>query len=243
MKKRIALANIVICMLAVSSYALVPPIPQIKYLGHASFLIDDFVNATIMIDPFDKLGYPPPNASADIVTVSHEHFDHNNVAAVKGNPTVLRGLKPDGSWNEIDTVVHGIHIRNVGVYHDEEKGAKRGLNSVFIFDVSGIIVVHMGDLGHTLDEKTIKKIGKPDFLLIPVGGFYTIDDKAAWKVIEQLKPGCVIPMHYKTSKTEKLPIQTADPFLKDAKNLKSLTRLTADLDKQMNPAVWLFPTP
>ncbi|MGI1690148.1 MBL fold metallo-hydrolase [Thermoanaerobacter uzonensis] len=178
---------------------------NIKWLGHACFKLTSEKGTVIVTDPFDEsVGYPMPNVKADIVTSSHSHFDHNYFKAVKGN------------FDIVDTVgehnIKGINIKGVNTFHDDEHGAKRGKNIVFVFDIDGIRVCHMGDLGHVLTEKQVEEIGPVDVLLIPVGGYYTIDAKQAVEVMNQLKPKITIPMHYKTEFIN-FPIETVDNFL------------------------------
>jgi len=134
----------------------------------------------------------------DLVTVSHEHSDHNAVSLADGSPIVLKGLAGN-DWAKIDQTIKGVRVRTVGVYHDDTQGSQRGKNAVFVFDVDGLRLAHLGDLGHTLSPEQIKDIGPVDVILIPVGGFYTVDGKAATEVVNQLDPKIVIPMHYKTA--------------------------------------------
>ena len=168
---------------------------KIKYLGHAAFAITSNKGVKIITDPYatsPDLTYGEITESADIVTVSHGHHDHNNVAAVKGNPEVVSRAGR--------SVVKGIEVRGVASYHDDAGGSLRGDNIIFCFGVNGVTVCHLGDLGHRLDDKQLKEIGRVDILLIPVGGNYTIDAKVATEVCGQLKPRVVMPMHYKTEK-------------------------------------------
>ena len=169
---------------------------KIKYLGHAAFVITSNSGVKIITDPYatgPDLTYGEITESADIVTVSHEHFDHGNVAAVKGNPEVVSRAGR--------SVIKGIEFIGIASYHDEAGGSLRGDNIIFCFEMDGVRVCHLGDLGHRLDDKQLKEIGSVDVLLIPVGGFYTIDAKVATEVCEQLKPRVIIPMHYKTEKS------------------------------------------
>ena len=168
---------------------------KIKYLGHATFVITSNKGARIITDPYETtpdLTYGEITESADIVTVSHKHFDHGNVAAVRGNPVVInRAGRSEAK---------GIEFNGIASYHDEAGGSLRGDNIIFCFEMDGVRVCHLGDLGHRLDGKQLKEIGSVDVLLIPVGGFYTIDAKVATEVCNQLKPRVIIPMHYKTEK-------------------------------------------
>lgn len=168
---------------------------RIKYLAHAAFAISSAGGVKIITDPYTTspdLTYGEIKATADIVTVSHDHLDHCNVAAVGGNPQVVRRV---GVFS-----VKGIEFKGINSYHDDEGGRMRGGNIIFCFEMDRLKVCHLGDLGHRLDDKQLKEIGKVDILLIPVGGYFTIDAKVATEVCEQLKPGVIIPMHYRTDK-------------------------------------------
>jgi L-ascorbate metabolism protein UlaG (beta-lactamase superfamily) len=168
---------------------------KVKYLGHATFVITSNKGVRVITDPYETgpdLTYGEITESADIVTVSHYHHDHGNVAAVKGNPEVVnRAGRSEAK---------GIDFNGIASYHDEAGGSLRGDNIIFCFELDGVKVCHLGDLGHRLDDKQVKEIGSVDVLLIPVGGFYTIDAKVATEVCAQLKPRVIIPMHYKTAK-------------------------------------------
>lgn len=154
---------------------------------------------TALLDPMGAgVGYAlTPVAGVDVVTISHEHSDHNNVALATGSPTILRGLAA-GDWAKIDQTIKGVRIYTVPTYHDDSQGSARGKNAVFVFDVEGLRLAHFGDLGHKLNDDQVKQIGKVDVVMIPVGGYYTIDGKGAAEVVGQLKPKIAIPMHYKT---------------------------------------------
>jgi L-ascorbate metabolism protein UlaG (beta-lactamase superfamily) len=184
---------------------------KIKYLAHAAFLITADTGVKIVTDPYTTtpgLKYGGIQETADIVTVSHEHGDHNNVDAVRGNPKVLRA----------GGEVKGITIRAIPTAHDATGGSQRGKNTIFCFEVDGINICHCGDLGHALAEEQAKAIGKVDVLMIPVGGFFTIDAKTATKVGERLKPKVIIPMHFKTEKMD-YPISGVDEFIKGKSNV------------------------
>jgi len=243
MIKRIIIAVIAAGLCAGAARGLASTRPTIQYFGHACFLLTTAGGARIVMDPHHKLDYPLPKVEADAVTVSHEHFDHNNAESIKGKPVILRGLQQGGSWNGIDQSVKGVHIYNIGVYHDSVQGAQRGRNSVFVFEFDNLRLVHMGDLGHTLDAATVKKIGKVDFLLVPVGGNFTIDADDAWQVVNQINPKVVIPMHYKTGKTKDIPIQTVDGFIKGRNNVKQQPSGAVELVPPSHQEVWVFPTP
>jgi L-ascorbate metabolism protein UlaG (beta-lactamase superfamily) len=184
---------------------------KIKYLAHAAFLITSQKGIRIVTDPYETSGGLKHGAikeTADIVTVSHEHGDHNNVSAVKGNPKVVK----------TSAEVKDIKIKAVSTAHDDKGGSQRGKNTVFCFEVDGVNVCHAGDLGHVLTAEQVKAVGKVDVLMIPVGGFFTIDAVTATKVCEQLKPKVIIPMHYKTDKLN-FPITSVEDFLKGKSNV------------------------
>jgi L-ascorbate metabolism protein UlaG (beta-lactamase superfamily) len=186
---------------------------KIKYLGHSAFAITANSGVKIVTDPYETsptLTYGEITESADIVTVSHKHFDHSNAAAVRGNPEVVSRVGR--------SVVKGIEIKGIASAHDDSEGRVRGGNIIFRFEVDGVAVCHLGDLGHRLDDRQLTEIGRVDVLLIPVGGNFTIDAKAATDVCNQLKPRVVIPMHYKTEKG--IPgISGVDGFLSGKANV------------------------
>jgi L-ascorbate metabolism protein UlaG (beta-lactamase superfamily) len=191
-------------------------IVNIKYLGHATFVITSDTGLKIITDPYETspdLTYGEITESADIVTVSHYHHDHGNVAAVRGSPEVVSQAGRSKA--------RGIEVKGIASYHDEAGGSLRGDNIIFCFEVDGIRVCHLGDLGHLLDDKQVKEIGSVDILLIPVGGYYTIDAQAATQVCNQLQPKVILPMHYKTEKG--LPeIAGVDGFLSGKANIRRL---------------------
>jgi L-ascorbate metabolism protein UlaG (beta-lactamase superfamily) len=203
---------------------------KIKWLGHASFLITSDSGVRVITDPYSRGGgieYGQIQETADIVTVSHKHQDHNNVGAVKGKPAVVDA---PGAKN-----VRGIEFLGVSCYHDGAKGAQRGPNIIFCFTIDGVRVCHLGDLGHDLDAEKVKEIGAVDVLLVPVGGFYTIDARQATGVCEALKPGVVIPMHVKTAKCD-YPITGVEDFLKGRKNVSRLAASETEIKKDKLPS-------
>ena len=190
---------------------------KIKWLGHSSFLITSDMGTKIVTDPYhadgNALNYGEIKEEAHIVTVSHDHSDHNNVAVVRGSPKVVRET----------TEVKGIKFRGIPAHHDGALGKQRGGNTVFCFEVDGVKVCHLGDLGHLLSDKQVAELGEVDILLAPVGGFYTIDAATAGQVCSQLKPRVIIPMHFKNNKCT-FPINGVDKFLEGKKDV---TRLDA----------------
>ena len=184
---------------------------KLKWLAHASFLITANDGTRIITDPYATgkgFNHGAIDETADIVTVSHEHGDHNNTDTVNGNPQVVKESAD----------VKGISIKAISTAHDDSGGNERGKNNIYCFQVDGIRVCHMGDLGHLLTDNQVVEVGKVHVLLIPVGGFFTIDAKTAQMVAEQVRARVVIPMHYKTDKMN-LPISGLDEFLKDKENV------------------------
>lgn len=163
---------------------------KITWFGHASFQIDTD-GGRIITDPFnDQLGYLMFPRRADIVTVSHQHWDHNAVESVSGSPRLIT----DPGLYELE----GITIQGISSYHDNKSGRERGPNTIFKFLAEGMTLVHLGDLGHELNQATADAVGPVDILLLPVGGIYTIGADGAYDVTELLRPRIVIPMHFQT---------------------------------------------
>lgn len=203
---------------------------KIKYLGHSSFVITLDSGIKIIIDPYvtgGALGYGRIEESADIVIVSHDHFDHNNVAAVRGNPELVTGA--------VTTKIKGIEFKGIPSYHDDAGGRQRGKNTIFCFEVDGIRVCHLGDLGHQLSAQQVADLGKVDILLIPVGGSVTLDAKVAGQVGDKLKPRVIIPMHYKTGKCA-LPIAGVDEFLRGEEGVNKLDASEVEFKRGELPA-------
>jgi L-ascorbate metabolism protein UlaG (beta-lactamase superfamily) len=184
---------------------------EIKRLGHSSFSIKS-KQGTVITDPYliDGLDYPK-GLQATIVTVSHGHDDHNNTSAIGGEPLVIEYA---GEYEK-----EFIRVEGFKTYHDKQKGAERGENIMYKITMEGMSVLHCGDLGHTLTKEILEEIGAIDILLIPVGGFYTIDATDAVSVAKDIEASIVIPMHYmEENMTEhemfKDKLQGVDDFLK-----------------------------
>jgi len=187
---------------------------KLKWLGHSCFLITSSSGVRILTDPFDStVGYKVPEVEADIVTTSHDHFDHNYVKAVKGRYV---HIKTAGQHD-----VKGIHITGLETFHDEAGGRRRGSNVVFTYLVDGMKICHLGDLGHMLTDKQIKQIGKVDVLLLPVGGTFTIDYRQATELADKIDAKLTIPMHYKTP-VMNFNIDGVDKFVVGKDSVESL---------------------
>jgi L-ascorbate metabolism protein UlaG (beta-lactamase superfamily) len=201
---------------------------KLKWLAHASFLITADDGTRIITDPYATgkgFDHAEIDETADIVTISHEHGDHNNAAAVKGNPQVIKD----------SAEVKGISIKAIPTAHDDSGGSQRGKNNVYCFQVDDIKVCHLGDLGHLLTDNQVVEIGKVHVLLVPVGGFFTIDAKTAQMVADQVRARVIIPMHFKTDKMN-LPIAGVEEFLKDKDNVNRVDGSEVEFDRADLPS-------
>ncbi|HSV42130.1 MAG TPA: MBL fold metallo-hydrolase [Methanomassiliicoccales archaeon] len=178
---------------------------RIIWHGHSCFEIRD--GAVVVTDPHDgkSIGIKQPLIKADLVLVSHEHFDHNCTRIVKGDFHIVR--EPG------DRVERNVTIRCVTAFHDNEMGAKRGKMNLFIFTMGGTRFCHLGDLGHMLSDEEVGRIGPVDVLFVPVGGVFTIDAVMAHDLIAKIRPRVAIPMHFRIGGLS-LSIQTVDSFIK-----------------------------
>jgi L-ascorbate metabolism protein UlaG (beta-lactamase superfamily) len=165
--------------------------PDVQFLGHACFRLRG-KDGIVLTDPFDRsVGFEIGRPTAHIVTMSHRHDDHANVAAVRPLRERLFVLDGPGEYE-----VGGLLITGVSTYHDKKKGAERGKNTVYVVHMDDVVFCHLGDLGHELTTQQIDEIGNVDVLFIPVGGGETIGPPEAVSVISQLEPRIVVPMHY-----------------------------------------------
>jgi len=177
---------------------------DIKWLGHACFSLSTGKN-TIVFDPYAPMGaYGELKLTASKVLVSHGHFDHNYEVGVTLTP-----------WEEDPDC----DIGTIASYHDEQQGALRGSNLIHIVSMNGFRAVHLGDLGHMLEGDALERIRGCDLLMIPVGGFYTIDAAVAAELVKKLAPKCVIPMHYRFGDYGPEPISGVEPFLESIEEL------------------------
>jgi L-ascorbate metabolism protein UlaG (beta-lactamase superfamily) len=203
---------------------------KVKWLGHASFLITSDKGVRIITDPYKSGGplkYGEVKGPADVVTISHEHGDHNYTALIEGNPQIIRGAKP--------AEVKGIKFNGVATFHDENKGKDRGSNTIFCFEVDGVRVCHLGDLGHKLSEQEVSQIGKVDVLLTPMAGFFTMNAEVATEVGNKLNPKIIIPMHFKNERCD-FPVSTVDDFLKGKRNVTRMDSSEIELNAGKLPA-------
>ena len=216
---------------------------KLQFLGHSCFLLEAD-GLRILMDPYSPgTGYGTLDLEAEIITVSHEHDDHNYTGAAPG-AKVIKGLTPDAlGWEDVSLSFGDIHVSTLATYHDDTAGKSRGRNAVFIFDMDDFRLVHLGDLGHIFNESDVEKLKDVDVLMIPVGGHYTIDAAEAKEIVEQLLPPVVIPMHYKTDVTSNWPIAELSIFLEGEKNVKEKgpDPVTISSDKLPgNTEIWVF---
>jgi len=197
---------------------------EITWFGQSCFLLKS-KDIRIVTDPYSpEIGLKlPKDLKAHIVTVSHEHFDHNFVEAVHLIPFAQSLQQGLGARREIFIIrepgeyeIHNIEIIGVSAFHDNQRGNLRGGNIIFLFHLEDLGVCHLGDLGHTLSDEELERLNQVDILLVPVGGNYTIDAKKAVEVINQIDPKVVIPMHYKIDGlASSVQLDSVDKFLKE----------------------------
>lgn len=161
---------------------------DITWFGQSCFRLR-FKAATIITDPYNgDIGLKLPRQKADIVTISHEHPDHNNLKAVSGEPLILRG---PGEYERA-----GIFVFGIPTFHDRRNGRDRGRNTAYLIEGEDLSICHLGDLGHVPTQAQVEQLSKLDVLLIPVGGSQTLTAGEAAEVVSLLGPRMVIPMHY-----------------------------------------------
>lgn len=178
---------------------------KIKWFGHSCFLITSAHGVRILTDPFDDtVGYEVPQIAADIVSTSHQHFDHNNTEIVEGKFFLVNKTGTFSNKN--------IKMKGIAAFHDEHNGRERGRNIIYNFIVDGIRVCHCGDLGHMLTHEQAAEIGPVDVLLLPVGGVATIGAEQAKQVAGLLKPELIIPMHFQTEVLT-FPLEQVERFI------------------------------
>ncbi|HNR66284.1 MAG TPA: MBL fold metallo-hydrolase [Atribacterota bacterium] len=200
---------------------------KIKWLGHSCFLITNNRGINILTDPYDEtLGYRITKEKINIITISHEHYDHNNTMGIKGKPVVLKGA--------VNRDTHKIIFKGITSYHDSVFGKYRGNNTIFLIKSDQLTLCHLGDLGHLLEVAQLEEINKVDILFVPVGGYYTLNHTQADQVIEQIKPSIVLPMHYKTDAI-KWSIDPLSFFLDKKQNIKIIGANSFDIEVESLP--------
>jgi L-ascorbate metabolism protein UlaG (beta-lactamase superfamily) len=179
---------------------------DITWLGLSCFRIRGS-QAIIITDPFPPgLGYTLGKQTADIVTVSHQHPSHSYDQGISGEHRLLKG---PGEYE-----ISGVLILGIAAYHDAVKGQSRGKNTLYLMEIDGVAVCHLGDIGHVLSDEQVEEMGNVDILMLPVGGVSTINAAMAAEIIRKLEPKVVLPMHYKTPKTDR-ELEPVENFLKE----------------------------
>ena len=179
----------------------------IKQIGHAEFLIETESGVRIVTDPYDaSCGYPLRKVTADVALISHHHHDHDAVENLKGEPRIIDTAGEN-------TPESGVKITALRGFHDDAGGSKRGETLLFLIETEGLRIVHLGDLGCALSPEQAGILKNPDVLMIPVGGFFTIEAKQAKETAEQLGARIILPMHYKTEYNRHWPISGPEAFL------------------------------
>ncbi len=179
----------------------------ISWLGQACFRIQSG-DLTLVVDPFSKdIGLTPPRFRADVVMITHSHYDHANAESLAGEPFVITGP------GEYET--KGISVCGIETFHDAVQGKERGMNTIYRIEVEDVSILHMGDFGEPqMRAETLDEAGDIDILMIPVGGKYTIDSSEAAKIVKQIEPKIVIPMHYKIPGLT-VALESVEAFLKE----------------------------
>jgi len=194
---------------------------RLEWIGHACFKLTAQDGTTVITDPYDdSVGIDMIPLQADLITMSHEHHDHNETTMIVGRPVILHGTQ--------EAQAGSVTAKAAASYHDDVKGAKRGPNAIRIFEIDGMKVVHMGDQGCMPDAAALAAIEHADVMMIPVGGTYTVDAQEAKAILSCAKPRCVIPMHVQTKRCP-YPIAKVQEFLAvmDAADAKAIDVLDA----------------
>jgi L-ascorbate metabolism protein UlaG (beta-lactamase superfamily) len=198
----------------------------IQWYGHSSFLIHSGSETKVVADPNFNV---TPGIKADAVTVSNDHFTHNNTGAVTGNPIILRGITFKQTWNPIRTNVKDITIVNI----PSQRSAGWGeiANSIFVYEMGSLCLAHLGNIGHLLTPEQVKVLQRVDVMMIPIDAMTNLGFEDILKVVEQVKPPIVIPMHYDGARQAEL----FAAFAKDHYPVRRHTASQLTLNRAMLP--------
>ena len=179
----------------------------ISWFGQSCFRLEG-KDVSLLIDPFSKeIGLRPPKIKDQIVLITHEHYDHNNLEGAEKETMIIRN---PGEYES-----KGVFVQGISSFHDKAQGAERGTNTIYLIKMEEMTICHLGDLGQEkLEDQQVDLIGEVDILIIPVGGKYTLDYKEAVGVVGQIEPKIIIPMHYKVPGLN-IDIEPADKFVKE----------------------------
>jgi L-ascorbate metabolism protein UlaG (beta-lactamase superfamily) len=204
-----------------------PQVVTIQWLGHSSFLIITPGGTTAVTDPHSWHASP---AAPDVVTISNEHSTHNQVRSVPGNARVLRGRTPEGEWLEVNVTVGDLAIKSL-----PSSGGNASeipvQNTIFVFRTEGLCIVHLGNLRRPLNEEQRHRLGRPDILMIPIDGQWTLSYDQIALTITQLQPAIVLPMHYDFPEHARLFMQ----FIKDTAPVRPQRETTLKLTRMTLP--------
>lgn len=204
------------------------------WFGHSMFLIKS-KDLSIVTDPFDpSIGYSFPDISADIVLISHGHYDHNYLAKIKGGPEIV---DREGTHE-----IKGISIEGFPSYHDAVGGSQRGKNLIMQWELEGMKLSHLGDLGEAVDEEKKRILSTTDILFIPIGGMVTIGAEEALRYLDEIKPKIAFPMHYKTPDLN-ISVEPIEKFTRNFSNCKEIGKSSISISKNDLPQateVWIL---
>lgn len=200
----------------------------ITWYGHSCFRLES-KDVLLLTDPFSpEIGLRPPKIKDNIILISHQHYDHNNI---EGAPPDAFLIKGPGEYE-----VKGVFIKGIQSFHDKSQGQERGLNTIYVIKMEDMVLVHLGDFSEgRLSEEQVEKIGDVDLLMIPIGGTYTLNYKEAVETINQIEPKIVIPMHYKVQGL-KLDIDGPEKFLKEMSLAPEKAEKSYKIQKKNLPA-------
>jgi len=213
---------------------------KVEWLGHSAFLLQSTDGTKLLTDPYTSgsfggaVAYNRITDQADGVTVSHEHDDHCGWRALPGSPQIIKGP----GQHQVKTVA----IAGFDSSHDDCGGAQRGRNTIYRFQIDGLVVCHCGDLGERLGPDAVKAIGPVDVLLVPVGGNFTIDARAAHELASALSARVIIPMHYKTVKLN-FQIAGVDEFTRNRTNVRRIGKPGVEITRETlpsGPEIWVL---
>jgi L-ascorbate metabolism protein UlaG (beta-lactamase superfamily) len=178
---------------------------EITWYGRACFRLKGR-DATVITDPCPpSTGFVAGKHDVDVLTISHDHPDHSYTRSITAGLTLTR----PGEYEFHDLLINGIRT-----FHDAEGGTVRGDNVVFGFEVDGVHIAHLGDLGHLLSEEQLAELGPVDVLLVPAGGVFVLGPTEAAEVVSQVSPKIVFPMHFAVDGAS-TDLQPPDKFLQE----------------------------